>query len=260
MSDRKYRQPEESRVESKPERRYGNRGQRTGGQTGQQSSHRGGHQSHQTGGGIERTGRGMEQTGGRMEQTSGRMEQTRGGTEGTGGGMGRKYGQQTSQMSQQGGGMGRQQPRGQQRRAPIRPVTVSDLAATDVVTARPDDPVTDVVRKMATEDVGAVVVVQRDRPVGIVTDRKIALALGDTPDISRMQVSDLMTEDVFTVSENTNVFDLMRKLSDRGVRRAPVVDDQGNLRGIVSLDDAIVLLAEEFHNVSQIIRKQSPRL
>lgn len=139
-------------------------------------------------------------------------------------------------------------------------MTVRNLVATDIVTARPDSPVTEVVQKMATEDVGSVVIVQHDRPVGIVTDRKITLALNETPDVSRIQVGDLMTEDVFTVSENTNVFDLIRKLSDRGVRRAPVVDDQGNLRGIVSLDDVIVLLAEEFHNVGQIIRKQSPRL
>jgi CBS domain-containing protein len=139
-------------------------------------------------------------------------------------------------------------------------VTVSDLVATDIVTAHPDDAVTDVVHKMATEDVGSVVIVQRDRPVGIVTDRKITLALREKPDVSRMQVSDLMTEDLFTVSENTNAFDLIRNLSDRGIRRAPVVDEQENLQGIVSLDDVIVLLAEEFHNVGQIIRKQSPRL
>ena len=178
-----------------------------------------------------------------------------------------QMGHQSSQMGQGGmqtgqGGMqmGGRRSGMQQRRAPIQPVTVSDLVATDIVTARPDEQVTDIVRKMATENVGSVVIVQHDRPVGIITDRKITLALDESPDISRMQVSDLMTEDVFTVPENTNVFDLIRELSDRGVRRAPVIDDRGNLRGIVSLDDVIVLLAEEFHNVGQIIRKQSPRL
>jgi CBS domain-containing protein len=147
----------------------------------------------------------------------------------------------------------------QQDQGLISPVTVRDVAATEVVTVQPDAPLTEAVQKMRRENVGSIVVTEGSRPVGIVTDRKVALALEETQDVSQLRVTDLMSENLVSVPEGTNVFDLVRRLSDKGVRRVPVVGDGGDLKGIVSLDDVVVLLAEEFYNVSQIIRKQSPR-
>jgi CBS domain-containing protein len=182
-------------------------------------------------------GRGTGQMG---QGTSRQMSQ------GTSGQMGREIGQMGAQMTREDQGL-------------ISPVTVRDVAATEVVTIQPDAPVSEAVQKMRREEVGSVVVVEGNRPIGIVTDRKIALAFGDISDASQLRAADLMSENLFTVPEGTNVFDLVRRLSDKGVRRIPVVGDQGDLQGIVSLDDVVVLLAEEFYNVSQIIRKQSPR-
>jgi len=136
---------------------------------------------------------------------------------------------------------------------------VADVAVTDVVTVERDALVTEVVQRMKTRDVGSVVVVEGTRPLGIVTDRKVALALGETPDASRLRVTDVMSEDLFTVPENTSVFEVTRQLAEKGIRRVPVVSETGDLRGIVSLDDVFVMLAEEFQHLSEIVRKQSPR-
>lgn len=235
-------------------------GQMSGGQTSGQMG--GGRTSgEQMGGGQTSAGRTGGQTGGRRSgQMGGHQTDPMGGQQmsqgtsqmsrGTG-----QTGQGTSQMGQDVGRMGGQSS----QQSLIKPVTVSDVAATEVVTVQPDASVSEMVQKMSREDVGSVVVAEGNRPIGIVTDRKIALALGETGDASQLQATDLMSEDLFTVPEGANIFDLVRRLSDKGVRRIPVVGDRGDLKGIVSLDDVIVLLAEEFYNVSHIIRQQSPR-
>lgn len=138
-------------------------------------------------------------------------------------------------------------------------MTIMDIAQTDVVTADRDAGVTELVSLMRDEDVGSVVVTEDDEPVGVVTDRMVALALADSGDVSEMNAGELVSgEDLVTVSPDDAVFDVIRTLDDAAVRRVPVVEDDA-LRGIVSLDDVVVLLAEELSNVGSVIRQQSPR-
>ena len=142
----------------------------------------------------------------------------------------------------------------------MRPVRVEDVVQTDVVTAQRDTPIATVVAKMAEQDVGSVIVVENDQPVGILTDRKIALALENTPDIGDKQAADLISGDMITATTNMSVFDALQQLSDENIRRLPIVDDGGALQGIVSLDDILVLLASELDKAGETIQGQSPRL
>lgn len=142
----------------------------------------------------------------------------------------------------------------------LRTVTIDDIVETDVVTAERDTPVATVVAKMAEKDIGSVVVVEEDRPVGIVTDRDIALALEHRPDITDRRVDDLVEGEPATGTVEMSVFEVIRQLREEGVRRLPIVDDQGTLEGIVTLDDILVLLEAELGNVADIIKSQSPRL
>lgn len=134
-----------------------------------------------------------------------------------------------------------------------------DIAATDVVTADRNDAITDVAATMRDENVGSVVVEEKDLPVGIVTDREIALGLGDDPEFGHETVDELMTRDVVTVNEDDAVFDAAQTLSDEAIRRAPVVDDDNELVGILSLDDLLYVIEEEFDAVEDVIEAQSPR-
>lgn len=142
----------------------------------------------------------------------------------------------------------------------LEPVTIGDIVETDVVTAQRDTPVATVVSKMAEMDVGSIVVVEDDRPVGMITDRDVALALEDTPDLTDRPVDDLLVGDPVTATVEMNVFDVVRRLGDESVRRLPIVADDGTLEGIVTLDDILVLLEAELGNVADIIKTQSPRL
>lgn len=151
------------------------------------------------------------------------------------------------------GRTGRQGPR-------LQPVTVDEIVQTDVVTAEPDTPIATVVAQMAEQDVGSVVVVEDDRPTGVLTDRTICLALEDDPDVGERTAGDLISRDVATGSTDDSVFDTLNILREEQVRRLPIVDEDGALAGMVTLDDFLVLLGGELHNALEVVREQSPRI
>jgi len=129
------------------------------------------------------------------------------------------------------------------------------------VTATGDTPLQDIAATMADEEVGSVVVVDDDEsPVGIVTDRTIALSIDAEGTLAERSVSDVMAGDVVTVTAGTSVFEVTQRLADAGIRRLPVIDGNGSLQGIVSIDDVVVLLSQELENVSDVLSKQSHRL
>jgi CBS domain-containing protein len=129
----------------------------------------------------------------------------------------------------------------------------------ELVTATPDHSIVDAAKLMAENEVGSLVVERDDEPIGIVTDRDFALgivAAEKDPEVST--VSDLMTRDPVTVHADDGVYELAEAMRDSGVRRMPVVDDDGLLAGIVTLDDVFVLIADEMHGLSEVVRAEAP--
>ncbi len=114
---------------------------------------------------------------------------------------------------------------------------VADVMTAQVATARPTDTVRKVAGVMANVDSGAVPVVEEDRVIGLVTDRDIVLrviAAGgdlDTP------VSEVMTPDVQSCSEEDNVADAAAQMASHQIRRLVVTGEKGKLVGILSLGD-----------------------
>jgi CBS domain-containing protein len=90
-------------------------------------------------------------------------------------------------------------------------------------------------------DIGAIVVCDgTNRPIGVITDRDITVrctALG--LDNSSTRVSQCMSRDVCSVSEDSTTKDAERLMEERQIRRVVVTDSQGKLRGIVALSDIV---------------------
>mgnify|MGYP003835908549 CR=1 FL=1 len=147
-----------------------------------------------------------------------------------------------------------------EERSRLRPVTVDEVVADEVVTVERDTPIRTAVAKMNGREVGSVVVVDDRQPIGILTDRKVALALEETPDIADRPAEELLGRELITIDASTTVFEAIQLLRDEGIRRLPVVDDTGRLQGIVTLDDVLVLLASELDKVASTVQAQSPRL
>lgn len=135
-------------------------------------------------------------------------------------------------------------------------MTLERLARTDVVTVNVDDTIDDIVETMRTRNVGSVVVVDGGNPRGIVTDRDLVLYAMDGEDA--LTARNVMAEDLFTVDIDSDVFTVINEMYERKVRRVPVLEN-GELAGIVTLDDFVGLLAAELEKLAAIIEAESPR-
>lgn len=120
---------------------------------------------------------------------------------------------------------------------------VSDVMSRDLVVAFPDETVVDAARKMAENDVGSVIVVDkydRSRVVGVLTESDIVkrvVARGLNP--SETLVEEVMTRNPIIVEEDTPLrvaADIMR---ERGIGHLPVVDKAGRLKGVITRTDIV---------------------
>lgn len=130
--------------------------------------------------------------------------------------------------------------------------------AVDAVTVDKNTSVSDIARIMGDEGIGDLIVVEDNKPVGIITDRDIALEVGQNDDISSLTANDLMAEDLVTIQDDAEAVELPKKMDEGKVRRMPVVDEDGTLQGIVTLDDVVATVGEELNNIVTVIEAQSP--
>ena len=130
--------------------------------------------------------------------------------------------------------------------------------AVEAVTAEKDTSIEDLAKTMEEEEVGDVIIVDGEKPVGIVTDRDVALAFGRGEDLSSLTAADLMSEDPVTIDADAEADQLPKKLEEARVRRLPVVDGDGALVGIVTLDDVVATIGEEMGDIATVIEAQSP--
>lgn len=162
------------------------------------------------------------------------------------------------------GGPGAQQrgvqPQIQQGSAFLEPMSVDDAVQTEVYTVERDTSISDVVEEMDDLDVGSAVVEEDGTPIGILTDRKIAMALADEPNVVEQTAEDLTSGEVVSAMEGTQVTEVLDKMSDESIRRIPVVDENGELEGIVTLDDILMLLESKMNQVSDTIEGQLPQI
>ena len=113
---------------------------------------------------------------------------------------------------------------------------------------------------MREQHVGAVVVTRsngRRVPVGILTDRDIVVgvvAAGLDPKL--MTTGDVMQRQLVTAPATNGVLETVQLMRARGVRRVPLVDEAGALVGIVTLDDLLQLLADEFSELARLIDQE----
>jgi len=108
-----------------------------------------------------------------------------------------------------------------------------------------DTPVIDAIRVMARERIGAVLVMDGVRLLGIVSERDYARKIVLEGRSSReTQVNAIMSADVVTVSPEQNVADCMEIVSERRIRHLPVVED-GTVIGMVSIGDLVAAVIAE---------------
>jgi signal-transduction protein with cAMP-binding, CBS, and nucleotidyltransferase domain len=109
--------------------------------------------------------------------------------------------------------------------------------------------------------VGTLVVVDSEKnPIGIVTDRDLVeRVLAKGLDTNATTVDQVMTQPPATVSEQDAIEHAITVMRRERCRRLPVVDGDGQLVGLLSLDDVLQLLAEELTTVGELLERQTPQ-
>jgi len=127
------------------------------------------------------------------------------------------------------------------------PLSVGALCTRILMIVRADTPLVDAAMCMRREHVGCVVVVEKkgagEVPVGILTDRDIVVsvvAVGIDPRV--LAVADAMSRDVALVREGDSLGAALATMRRHGVRRVPVVSEEGWLVGLLSFDDLVAAL------------------
>lgn len=129
--------------------------------------------------------------------------------------------------------------------------------STTVHAAPRDISVQDVARLMTARGVGAVVVMEGSKPVGIVTDRDIVVRVtAPGLDQTKIVIGDIMSMPLVTVSVAESVDSAIELMGRHGIRRMPIVDESGRLTSILTLDDILRLNLAGTADLTPIIRER----
>jgi CBS domain-containing protein len=168
------------------------------------------------------------------------------------------------------------------RRATRSHVRCRDIMTRDVTVATRETTLQEVAQMMRDEDTGVIPVVDRQdtsilasdvkpeeaprinnrirsngKLVGLITDRDIVIrAVAEGRDTRDVRAEEIMTDAIHSAHPNDRVIDAIRTMGDKQVRRIPVVDDQGNLRGIISMAD-VALETEEDQELADALEEIS---
>ncbi len=134
-----------------------------------------------------------------------------------------------------------------------------DFARTNVVTISPDASIKEAANLMTNHNVGSLVVSSYKKPIGIITDRDIVTRVVHlSKDLYHTKVADVMTGNPHVLGEELSLFEALESMKDKGVRRFPIVNEEGDLSGFFSVDDVLYLLAIEMSAVRRIIESETP--
>jgi CBS domain-containing protein len=115
---------------------------------------------------------------------------------------------------------------------------IREVMSTELVSVPPSAGVAEAAAVMSTRHVGATLVLEAGRLIGIFTERDILRALASDFDAAGHRVSDWMTRDPVTASPDAEVAEILGVMLDRGFRHVPIVDG-GAVVGIVSMRDVM---------------------
>lgn len=143
-------------------------------------------------------------------------------------------------------------------------MSIGEFCNREVVFATKETGLAEAAQLMRQHHVGNLVIVDqingKRMPVGIVTDRDMVIEIiAQSLDLNEFSVGDIMGRQLVSVQEKEGVFETIRLMRSKGIRRLPVVDQEGALVGIISADDILDLLADEMSELAKIPPREQER-
>lgn len=133
-------------------------------------------------------------------------------------------------------------------------VLIRDIMSKDVRVVRPDTSMKEVVATMNKFDIGSIIVVQGDRPVGIITERDILRRLVEpclAPET--LTARQVMTSPVLTINETASIEEAAKLMAKKKIKKLPVMNN-GKLIGIVSFTDIVFKVPTLLSVLEELVR------
>jgi len=137
-------------------------------------------------------------------------------------------------------------------------VLVRDVMSKNVRVVRPDSSAKEVVATMNKFDIGSVVVVQGDRPVGIITERDILRRIVEpclAPET--LTARQIMTSPVVTIDENASINEAAKLMAKKGIKRLLVTRNNDELVGIITFTDIVTKVPDMLSILEELVRPHS---
>lgn len=137
-------------------------------------------------------------------------------------------------------------------------MTIGEICSREVVIVQRDSSVQEAAKLMRQHHVGALVVVDKQDgrvvPVGIITDRDLVVEVMATElDKKTITVGDIMMQELFSIKEDTAIHDAVNFMRRKTIRRLPIINEMGELVGIVTTDDILEILSEQMLDLAKLI-------
>jgi CBS domain-containing protein len=126
----------------------------------------------------------------------------------------------------------------------LQSISAAEIMTPSPRTCSPFSTVLEAVMIFRDADCGAVPVLDDGKPVAILTDRDVALALSEIPDLVYQPLSAIVKQEVVSVAPGDNLRQVCSVLRSRSVRRVLVVDQNGALQGIIGWADIARVISE----------------
>jgi len=135
-------------------------------------------------------------------------------------------------------------------------VLVRDVMSKEVKVVRPDTSIKEVVATMNKFSIGSIIVVQGDRPVGIITERDILRRLVEpclAPEA--LTARQIMTSPVLTISETADIEETAKLMARKKVKRLPVMNNS-KLVGMITYTDIVAKVPTMLSILEELLRPQ----
>jgi len=118
-----------------------------------------------------------------------------------------------------------------------------------VITIAPEKSMMDVAKIMSDKSISCVVVVEGNKPVGIVTERDLTRTIVRDRDLTPVKVRDIMSKPVISISPDTNIVHAARQMNEKNIRRFPIVKGE-KLVGLITETDIMRAMIEIIRHIN----------
>ena len=138
-------------------------------------------------------------------------------------------------------------------------MNVGKICSRETVIGETNDSLLDMARLMRQHHVGSLIIIAKKnegvKPAGIITDRDIVIqAISEEISLNSVTAGDIMSHDLLIAREDDDIFEAFEKMCKKGVRRIPIVNPEGYLVGVLSIDDLLEVMVDEMKNLVHLFK------